>query len=83
MLDRDGEVRESAVALDFPEAGLGFDAAMLRVTEKWQNALSNEFGRALSEIRMGVSRRDALRSIVTRTDVPDVASADPAAYRDR
>lgn len=56
------------------EAGLGFDGAISKVTEKWQNALTFEFGRVLSEIRMGKSRRDALRDMVARTDVPDVAS---------
>ena len=56
------------------EAGLGFDQALHKVTEKWQNALSREFGRVLSEIRMGKSRRDALRDMIPRTDVPDVAT---------
>jgi tight adherence protein C len=54
------------------EAGLGFDAALHKVTEKWDNALTREFKRAISEIRMGRSRRDALRDLVNRTDVPDV-----------
>ncbi|MBI4320756.1 MAG: type II secretion system F family protein [Chloroflexi bacterium] len=56
------------------EAGLGFDAALSKVTQKWQNALAGEFGRVLSEMRMGKSRRDALRAVVTRTEVPDVAT---------
>lgn len=56
------------------EAGLGFDAALHRVTEKWNNALTQEFGRALTEIRMGKTRREALRDLASRTDVPDVAS---------
>ena len=56
------------------EAGLGFDAAIQKVAEKWDNHLTNEFGRALSEMRVGSSRRDALRGIVERTDAPDVAT---------
>lgn len=56
------------------EAGLGFDAAMQKVAEKWDNHLTREFARALSEIRMGSSRRDALKAIVERTDAPDVAT---------
>lgn len=56
------------------EAGLGFEAALVRVTQKWKNALAEEFSHALAEMRMGVSRRDALAAIVTRTDVPDVAT---------
>lgn len=56
------------------EAGLGFEGALVRVTQKWKNALAEEFGHALAEMRMGVSRRDALAAIVTRTDVTDVAT---------
>ncbi|HVC32289.1 MAG TPA: type II secretion system F family protein [Chloroflexota bacterium] len=56
------------------EAGLGFEGALVRVTQKWHNAMADEFGHALAEMRMGVSRRDALTAIVTRTDVPDVAT---------
>lgn len=54
------------------EAGLGFDAAISRVVEKRDDELSREFGRVLSEMRIGRSRRDALRTLVDRTDVPDV-----------
>ncbi|MHB1415644.1 MAG: type II secretion system F family protein [Chloroflexota bacterium] len=54
------------------EAGLGFDAAMNKVAQKWKNALSSEFGRTLAEIRMGKGRRDALRDLCGRTDVGDM-----------
>jgi len=54
------------------EAGLGFDAALHKVSEKWDNALTREFRRAISEMRMGKPRREALRDLVNRTDVPDV-----------
>ena len=43
------------------EAGLGFDAAMSKVHEKWENALALEFGRVIQEIQLGKLRRDALR----------------------
>ena len=56
------------------EAGLGFDAALNKVTEKWDNALALEFGRALTEMRMGKTRREALRDLANRTDVPDVSA---------
>ena len=56
------------------EAGLGFDAALNKITEKWDNALALEFGRALAEMRMGRTRRDALRDLADRTDVPDVSA---------
>lgn len=54
------------------EAGLGFDPAIQRVVEKWENALSQEFGRMLHEIRMGRSRRDALRDVANRCGVDDL-----------
>ncbi len=53
------------------EAGLGFDTAMGKVYEKWDNDLSNAFGRVLQEIQLGKLRREALRSMADRIDVPD------------
>ncbi len=50
-------------------AGLGFDAALGKVVEKLKGPLSDEFRRALAEIRVGKARRDALRDIVARTEV--------------
>jgi tight adherence protein C len=51
-------------------AGLGFDAALGKVTEKMRGPLPEEFRRGLAEIRMGKTRREALRAIVARTEVP-------------
>ncbi|MCA9912450.1 MAG: type II secretion system F family protein, partial [Anaerolineae bacterium] len=56
------------------EAGLGFDAAMGRVYEKWDNEISLAFGRVLREIQLGMLRRDALKSMADRIDVPDMNS---------
>jgi tight adherence protein C len=56
------------------DAGLGFDAALLKVAGKWNNALGREFERVIGEIHMGVRRLDALRHLVERTDVPEIAS---------
>ncbi len=50
-------------------AGLGFDAALGKVVEKLQGPLSDEFRRALAEVRVGKARRDALRDIIPRTEV--------------
>ena len=50
-------------------AGLGFDAALAKVVEKTRGPLADEFTRALAEIRVGKTRRDALRDIVPRTEV--------------
>jgi len=56
------------------EAGLGFDAAMAKVVEKWDNELSNAFARVLQEIQFGKVRREALRSMAENLDVPDVST---------
>ncbi len=50
-------------------AGLGFDGALAKVVEKLKGPLTEEFRRALAEIRVGKARRDALRDIVPRTEV--------------
>jgi len=46
------------------EAGLGFDAAMSKVSEKWNNELSKAFLRAIREIQLGKTRRDAFEGYV-------------------
>ncbi|HEY64587.1 MAG TPA: type II secretion system F family protein [Caldilineae bacterium] len=54
------------------DAGLGFDAAMLKVSQRWDNPLGQEFARVVSEMRMGIRRADALRHMAERTDVPEI-----------
>jgi tight adherence protein C len=54
------------------EAGLGFDAAMQRVTDKFHNALSDEFGTVLQEVRLGRPRLEALDEMGRRTGVEDL-----------
>jgi tight adherence protein C len=56
------------------EAGLGFDGALSRLVQKTDNALTREFGKALQEVRVGRPRREALREVIARTDVPDLAN---------
>jgi tight adherence protein C len=56
------------------EAGLGFDAAMGKVYEKWDNELATAFGRVLQEIQLGKLRREALRSMAQSMEVDDVTS---------
>ena len=40
------------------------------MVEKTQSPLADEFQRALAEIRVGKTRKESLRDVVTRTDVP-------------
>ncbi len=56
------------------EAGLGFDSALARVVATVPGALSEEFFRMLQETRVGVSRRDAMRHLMDRTDVDELRS---------
>jgi tight adherence protein C len=56
------------------EAGLGFDQAMAQVNAKWDNELSLAFGRVLQEIRLGKLRREALRDMAERIEVPEMTS---------
>jgi tight adherence protein C len=56
------------------EAGLAFDAAVAKVSEKWDNELSRLFQRMLTETRMGVPRREAMRNMANRVNVPEVTA---------
>ncbi len=56
------------------EAGLGFDAAMSKVSEKWENHLSLALLRAIREIQLGKTRREALRDMADRVGLPEMTS---------
>ena len=56
------------------EAGLGFDAAMSKVSEKWDNELSLALSRTIREIQLGKVRRDALKDMSDRLGIPEMTS---------
>jgi len=56
------------------EAGLGFDGAIARVAGKWDNELCREFRRVLQEVQLGKLRREALRAMANRVEVPEVST---------
>lgn len=56
------------------EAGLGFDSAMKKVHEKWEDELALEFGRVLQEINLGKLRREALKDMAERLQVSELTS---------
>lgn len=56
------------------EAGLGFDAAMSKLYEKWDNELGKAFGRVVREIQLGKLRREALRDMADRLGVSEMSS---------
>jgi len=56
------------------QAGLGFDAAMQKVAEKWDDELADEFDQVLREIRLGKVRREALRNMDDRIGISEMTS---------
>jgi tight adherence protein C len=56
------------------EAGLGFDAALSKVSEKWENELSLAFARTIREIQLGKVRRDALKDMSDHLGIPEMTS---------
>jgi tight adherence protein C len=56
------------------EAGLGFDAAIQKLTEHMSGPLVEEFALALGEMRIGESRTNALNKMVERVQAPELAS---------
>ncbi|HOG45673.1 MAG TPA: type II secretion system F family protein [Anaerolineae bacterium] len=76
--------RRRALTLAFPnaldmltvcvDAGLGLESAFLRISEHWDNDLAHEFRRAVMEIGVGMSWREALHNLAYRTDVAPISS---------
>lgn len=54
------------------EAGLSFDGAMSKLVEKMSGVLVLEFAIVLKEMRMGISKRDALKSMIERVPVANL-----------
>jgi tight adherence protein C len=54
------------------EAGLSLNAAIAMVVRNVPGVLSQEFGRMLQEIQLGVPRSDAFRHLAERTDVEEL-----------
>jgi tight adherence protein C len=56
------------------EAGLGFDGAIVKLTEHMDGALIEEFALTLGEIRVGEGRQEALKRMAERVDTPEISS---------
>lgn len=56
------------------EAGLSFDGAVAKLVEKMSGVLVDEFAIALKEMRVGVSKREAFKSLVERVPVPSLVT---------
>ena len=79
-----GRRRGDVVSADLPdaldllavsvEAGLGFDGAISKLTEHMEGPLIDEFELALSEMRVGESRAEALKRMAERVPAQEMAS---------
>jgi tight adherence protein C len=56
------------------EAGLGFDAALERVSREMGGPLGEELYRVVQEMRLGKGRGEALRDLASRTTVEELKS---------
>ena len=83
MLNRKIASRRESMERDLPdvldlltvsvEAGLGFDGALQKLTEKMKGALVDEFSRLLQQVRIGIPKREALLEMGTRCSVQDIS----------
>jgi tight adherence protein C len=81
-LRRKAGTRSKLIARDLPdaidliitnvEAGLGMQAAMLTVSEKFGGPIGDEFGRVVREISVGAPRTEALVDMSERTGVQEM-----------
>jgi tight adherence protein C len=54
------------------ESGMSLDEGLLSITERFHNALGDEIGKVLREIRLGRPRMSALEHMAETTGVPDL-----------
>lgn len=84
VLSRKIAFRQMSIQKDLPnaldlitisvEAGLSFDGALAKLGEKMKGALVEEFNHVLQEMRMGVTRREALKAMGVRCGNQDVST---------
>ena len=56
------------------EAGLGFDLALAKITERMKGPLADEFGRSLNEMKLGKGRQAALKDLSQRVGSSSLGS---------
>jgi tight adherence protein C len=81
-LNRRADKRQVELANTLPDAldqlsilaraGLGFQAALTRTAAAVGDPLSEELGRTVQDLEIGVSRNDAFAGLVARTGAPDI-----------
>ena len=55
------------------EAGLSFDAALRRIVDRMKGPLIDECKKMLDDVKMGMTRRDALTNMALRCEVQDIS----------
>ena len=76
--------RQEAIQAELPDiadqiaitvqAGLSFEQAIGRTVDSTSGPLSEELGRFLHDVRIGMSRTDAFKNLQSRADVPDMTN---------
>jgi tight adherence protein C len=56
------------------EAGMGLDRALRTATAEYRSALSDEIGRVLRDVDLGLSRGEAFQRMADRVDLDDLRS---------
>ncbi len=56
------------------EAGLGFDIALAKLISKFKGPIAEELRIVLQEMQMGRTRKEALKAMSDKMDVPDLTS---------
>ncbi len=82
ILRRKAQQRSDQIAKQLPdaidlivtniEAGVGLQAALLTVSEKFKGPIAEEFGRAVNEISVGQPREEALLSMARRSQAREM-----------
>ena len=84
ILNKKIRARQERLSQDLPdaldllavsvEAGLGFDAAVVKITEQVEGPLGEEFALTLNEMRIGESRQEALKKLAERTGISEIGA---------
>src|SRR6266508_2897995 len=63
-----------ANAVQRRQAGIGFDAALAHVSKNTTGPLAEELYRTLQEVQLGRSRKEAMRNLAARSNVPELSA---------
>lgn len=84
FLKRKAKIRQKSIKRSLPafidyliicvESGMGLDLAISNVAIKMNNALSKELLKAVNEMNYGRSRKEALKNLSDRLDIPEATS---------